>query len=62
MEYATKFDADWALILGETEARNNQIIIKNMQTSKQEKLPLDNFLPGLIERIGKENILHYREE
>lgn len=62
MKYANKFNADWALVLGETEVRNNQIIIKNMDTGSQEKVALEDCVEKLVEKIGVENILHYREE
>ncbi|MCK7515987.1 MAG: His/Gly/Thr/Pro-type tRNA ligase C-terminal domain-containing protein [Desulfobacterales bacterium] len=47
MEKASKIKAKYALILGEDEINSKTVTIKNLDTGKQENVPLDRLLPTL---------------
>jgi len=49
MRSANKHDANWVLILGENELQNNEIALKNMETSKQENISLDKVIEKLTQ-------------
>jgi histidyl-tRNA synthetase len=61
MKCADKFQAPWCVLIGDQEVFDNQVIIKNMKTGSQDRIAQDQVIPELIQRIGKENIQHYRE-
>lgn len=60
MKAADKFNAPWCVLLGDQEVYDNQVIIKNMKTGSQDRVPQDQFLEELVKRIGVENIQHYQ--
>ena len=60
MKCADKFNAPWCVLLGDQEVYDNQVIIKNMKTGSQDRVPKDRFLFELIVRIGKDNIQHFQ--
>jgi histidyl-tRNA synthetase len=45
---ASAQNAKNCIIIGEEEIQKNEITIKNMQTGKQQTLPMDKFMDGLI--------------
>ena len=49
MKLAGKSGADFTLILGEEELKENKVVLRNMRTSSQETIPRDELpkrLPG----------------
>jgi histidyl-tRNA synthetase len=52
---ANKFNADWALIMGQIEVKEGVIILRNMKKGSQETVPFDGILEKMIELIGEEN-------
>lgn len=48
LKTADKYDAKWALILGEVEVREGIIILRNMLEGTQERIPFE----GIIERVS----------
>ena len=47
MKAADRFDVKFTLILGEEELANNKIIVKEMATSEQKEIPIDDILSYL---------------
>ena len=62
LKYAAKFDVKWCLLLGDQEVLDGTVIIKNMQSGTQEIVARSQILDALIEKIGKENISHFRPD
>ena len=54
LEKADKFDALYALILGEAEVREGQAIIRDMRAGKQEIVPLNAVVREIILKLGDE--------
>ena len=50
LKYANKLNADFVIIIGEDEIKNNECSIKNMRTGEQSKIKLD--INSIKEKIG----------
>jgi len=53
LKVADKEGAEWALIMGQREALENTIIIKDMKTGAQETIALDRAVNEIKKRLGK---------
>ena len=53
MKYADKFQVDYTVILGEAELQQGQACLRNMATSEQEMIDLDQVTTILLERLKK---------
>lgn len=53
MKKADKSGADYTLILGEQEIKNEKAILRNMQTKEQAEMPLKNIVEELKRRLMK---------
>jgi histidyl-tRNA synthetase len=51
MRKADRSGADFVLIIGENELKNEKLILRNMQTSQQEEIPLKNIVKSIKSRI-----------
>jgi len=51
MRKADRSGADFTLIIGENELKNEKLILRNMQTSQQEEIPLKNIVESVKSRI-----------
>ena len=51
MRKADRSGADFVLIIGENELKNEKLILRNMQTSQQEEIPLKNIVESVKSRI-----------
>ena len=47
MRQANALDIPYALILGDDEIARGEVVVRDMKTSSQETMPLDDFLKGL---------------
>ena len=56
LKLANKSKAPWALILGEVEVREGNVLLRNMQRGSQETVPYDKVVEIITEKIGKENL------
>jgi len=59
MRLADKFDARYALILGQVEVKEDTIILRDMAAGKQQQMPFKDAIPKIVELIGKENLDTY---
>jgi histidyl-tRNA synthetase len=50
LDYANKKSIPWVIILGEDELKENKVLLKNMETSEQETLPLEDVVEKLEEK------------
>ncbi|WP_022670379.1 histidine--tRNA ligase [Hippea alviniae] len=50
MKKANKISARFVVIVGENERKNNKVILRDMETSSQEELNLDNFITNEVKR------------
>ena len=50
MKKANKMNARFVVIVGENERKSNKVILRDMETSSQEELNLDNFIANEVER------------
>lgn len=57
LRVADRLKISWALVLGQKEALDNTIILRNMESGMQETLDLnlDSLVPALKKRLRKEN-------
>ncbi len=57
LRVADRLKVSWALVLGQKEALDNTIILRNMESGMQETLDLnlDSLVPALKKRLRKEN-------
>ncbi|MDO5095742.1 MAG: histidine--tRNA ligase [Peptostreptococcaceae bacterium] len=53
MKYADKIGVKYTAIIGESEIQNNCLILKNMTTSQQQEITLNNFADEFVNIIGK---------
>ena len=44
MKEANKLNASYSIILGDDEIKNNQLIVKNMESGKQEEININKIL------------------
>ncbi len=51
MRSANKSGAEYVLILGEEELKNNEIVLKNMDSGEQERIPLQSVGKALKEKL-----------
>ena len=51
---AERKGARFAVIIGENEVNNNQVIIKNMETTQQVAVPFDELLKTICKEMGEE--------
>lgn len=49
LDYANKMSIPWVIILGEDEIKENKVLLKNMKTSEQETLSLEEVVEELKE-------------
>jgi histidyl-tRNA synthetase len=47
LDYANKKSIPWVIILGEDELKENKVLLKNMKTSEQETLALEEVVKKL---------------
>ncbi len=59
MRLADRFQARWALLLGQIEVKEGTIILKDMTAGKQRQIPFDQAIPEIIKLIGAKNLDHY---
>ena len=50
MKKANKMNARFVVIVGENERKSSKVILRDMETSSQEELNLDNFIANEVER------------
>ncbi len=53
MKYAAKFDVKYTVILGEEELQKQEACLRDMETSQQENVSLDQVLEILLKKLGK---------
>ncbi len=53
---ADKFDADWAIIMGQIEVQEGNVILRNMKKGTQETLPMEGIVKKMVELVGSENV------
>ena len=53
LKVADKEGAEWVLIMGQREALEDTIIIKDMKTGAQETIPLERVINEIKKRLGK---------
>ena len=51
MKQANKANAHFALILGEDEVRESAVMLKDMQTSEQHKIAIDEVIKKLCAEV-----------
>lgn len=56
LKNANKFDADWALIMGQIEVLEGNVILRNMNKGSQETVPYDGIVDRVVELIGEDNL------
>lgn len=56
LRLADKFNADYALILGQMEVLEGNIILRDMKAGRQELIKQKNVIPELIKRVGEKNL------
>jgi len=62
LKYADYLKAQYVLIVGENELKENEGILRDMTTHQQEKIPLDGLIDRVINRIlSKKETLHEEE-
>ncbi len=59
MRLADKFKVPYTLILGLTEVREGNIIIRDMKVGTQVTIPFEDAVKEVVKRIGKENLDRY---
>jgi len=62
LKMADKRNVPWTIILGEVEVREGIAIIRDMKEGKQVKVAIEDLYTEIINKIGKENIDHYKGE
>ena len=53
---ANKFDADWALLLGQIEVQEGNIILRNMKEGTQETVKYDGIIDKVVGLVGEKNL------
>jgi len=61
LELAAFYKADYCLLLGDQEVIDGAIILKDLKKGSQETVPYKNILKRVVDKIGKNNITHYRD-
>jgi histidyl-tRNA synthetase len=56
LKMADKSGAQWTVIMGEVEVRENVAIIRDMQKGAQETYPLPEIIDRIVEKVGEENL------
>ena len=51
---AERKGARFAIIIGENEVNNNEVIIKNMQTTQQVSVPYEKLISSICQEMGDE--------
>lgn len=51
MKAADRLQANYTIIIGEDEIKNNQVIIRNMKSGEQEEVTISNITERLIEKF-----------
>jgi histidyl-tRNA synthetase len=59
LRLADKFKVPYTIIIGLTEVREGNVIIRNMQVGTQKTVPLDDTVEVMAKLIGKENLDTY---
>ena len=59
LRLADKFKVPYTVIIGLTEVRENNVIIRDMKVGTQKTVPLDNTVEALLKLIGEENLDTY---
>ncbi len=59
MRLADKFQARFALLMGQMEVKDGTIILRDMQAGKQQQISFDQAVPEIIKLIGKPNLDKY---
>lgn len=53
---ADKFNADWALIMGQIEVQEGIVILRNMKKGSQETVPFEGIVKRMVELVGEKNV------
>jgi histidyl-tRNA synthetase len=56
LKNADKFDADYAVIMGQIEVQEGVVILRNMKEGSQETIPYSDCVKTLISYLGKKNL------
>jgi histidyl-tRNA synthetase len=56
---ADKFEAKYALILGEVEVREGKVILRDMKTGTQEVIPLNTAVAKVVKKLGPDSLDRY---
>ena len=56
---ADKFDAKYALILGEVEVREGKVILRDMKAGTQEVIPLGSAVNKVVKKLGDKALDRY---
>ena len=56
MKMADKLGADWCLILGDIEVKEQTVILKDMKKGEQNPMPESEVLEKILKLVGKEDI------
>jgi histidyl-tRNA synthetase len=59
MRLADRFQARYALLLGQMEVKEGTIILKDMVAGKQKSMKFEKAIPELIKLIGEESLDTY---
>lgn len=59
MRLADKFEAKYALLLGQMEVKAGTIILRDMAAGKQEEIKFDKAVPKIIKLLGEDNLDTY---
>lgn len=59
LRMADKFEVPYAILMGLTEVREGNVIVRDMQKGTQEKIPLSKVVAHMQDLIGEENLDKY---
>jgi histidyl-tRNA synthetase len=59
MRLADRFEAQYCLLLGQIEVKENTIILRNMSEGKQKQIPFDQAIPEILALLGEQKLDTY---
>jgi histidyl-tRNA synthetase len=59
MRLADRFEARYALLLGQLEVKEGTIILRDMKAGKQKAMKFEKAIPEIIKLLGEENLDTY---
>jgi len=59
LSLSDKFGAPWTVLMGITEVRDGNAIIRNMKKGTQETVPVGKVVANLKKKIGEKNLDRY---